>query len=83
MIKRKIMKADLMQVVGDLLAMGYRPSDIAKALGKTRARIGQIRRIIGMQPKPLILADLPHDMQERINALTNENDRSAQFADMP
>ena len=62
-------KAELVAIVADLIALRYRHSDIARVVGRTPQRIGQIAADIGMMV-PLLRSrdDLPPDIRGRVEA---------------
>jgi arsenate reductase-like glutaredoxin family protein len=72
-----VTKSDLYPVIADLRSMGYTPADIARAVQRSRTRVTQILRDLGMAPKKLHVDDLPHDLRERIKHLTNDSESQA------
>jgi len=72
-MKYRQRKAELYVIIADLHALGYRQTDIGRAVGLTAERVRQILSIAGLTPPRLhSLDDLPQGFRQRI-----ENLRSA------
>ena len=62
-------KTELYTLVGDLHAVGYRATDIGKALNRSPERVRQILRDIGLfQPRVRTVDDLPLFLRVRVLA---------------
>lgn len=75
-------KAELVSLVADLLAMHYRPSGIARIVGRTPERIGQIQRDLGLLPPRLrSVDDLPADMRLRVQSFLDSESEAIDVRD--